>query len=270
MRLFKLFIALFLFGTAVSQAQDEQVRTYLQMIARGQEDDVKSKMLDLLAEYPDNPGVQMLHAVLIEDGYKAVNIYKRLVSKHPQSEWADDAYWRIIQFYAVKGEADKALRELQNFRREYPNSEYLMPATDIVNTAARYGSGGHTVINDRQEPAKGRPARQEEPVQMADSGERGMTNIPEEMDDVEPIEPAPANTGHYGLQVGIYSSKSSAEAEMKKFLNKRMRTEVTEKNIEGERMYAVVIGDYSSRESAEAAKVIVEQQCDCEPIIYQK
>jgi hypothetical protein len=36
-------------------------------------------------------------------------------------------------------------------------------------------------------------------------------------------------------------------------------------------MFAVVIGNYSSMEAAEAAKQIIQQQCgNCNPVIYQK
>jgi cell division protein FtsN len=74
----------------------------------------------------------------------------------------------------------------------------------------------------------------------------------------------------YGLQVGIYNERASAESEKEKFLAKRMRTTVAEKQVAGKLRYAVVIGHYSSIEAAEAAKIIVGQQCGCEPLIYEK
>jgi len=35
-------------------------------------------------------------------------------------------------------------------------------------------------------------------------------------------------------------------------------------------MYAVVIGDYPTREKAEAEKSVVQAKCGCNPIIFQK
>jgi hypothetical protein len=49
-----------------------------------------------------------------------------------------------------------------------------------------------------------------------------------------------------------------------------MRTEIIQREVDGGRAYAVVIGNYSSRSSAEAAKIIVGRQCECEPIIIEK
>ena len=84
------------------------------------------------------------------------------------------------------------------------------------------------------------------------------------------IEDNEGNTGYYGLQVGLFDDMKNANSEMKKFLRKRMRTEVKEKLVDDEKKYAVVIGNYSTLESANAAKIIVQQQCDCEPVVFEK
>jgi hypothetical protein len=49
-----------------------------------------------------------------------------------------------------------------------------------------------------------------------------------------------------------------------------MRTEVKQKSIDNTNKFAVVIGNYSSLESANAAKIIVQQQCDCDPVVFEK
>jgi cell division protein FtsN len=79
------------------------------------------------------------------------------------------------------------------------------------------------------------------------------------------------NSGEkWGLQVGIYSTKEAAENELKKFKQQRLLADILRKEVDGGTMYAVVIGDYSSRQSAEAGKTIVQQQCKCSPILYKK
>ena len=96
------------------------------------------------------------------------------------------------------------------------------------------------------------------------------SNIEVQKEVAEVAETVVTKTGYYGLQVGLFDNKKSAENEMKKFLRKRMRTEVKSKSIDGDNKFAVVIGNYSSLESAKAAKIIVQQQCDCEPIVFEK
>jgi cell division septation protein DedD len=285
-----LIIAVFLFGLADAPAQEDQVRESLKMVARGQLDAVKNKLPDLLAQYPNDPGVMLLHGVVIEDGWLALEKYRTVINKYPQSQWADDAYWRIVQFYAIAGDTAKAQRHLQEFRAEYPTSEFLAPATDVVRSATGLARKSnkrmvHTPTSaerksaaSAQSPSHTSPKKKAaeaatpepttEPVRR--SAARTETE-PQPVRRAESIEEAvPDNADAYGLQVGIYSTREAATLEMKKFLKQRMYTEVKEKEVDGKTMYAVVIGNYTSLESATAAKKIVKQQCGCNPIIFPK
>ena len=247
-----------LFAFPVLNAQEKVITEYLQLYSQGKMAEVRTALPDLLVEYPNDPGVKLLLAVVLEDAEKAVEIYKEIVQKYPESEWSDDAYWRLIQYYAVKGDVDKAEYELINFRKRYPTSEFLSASTDVVRTA-------RSIVN----------ARLKQVEQNLKNDEATMQTKTETKEKIAKEEPKPKEeftnkSTNYSLQVGIYSTKEAAEVEKEKFLKKRLRTSIEEKTINGVKKYAVVIGNYSSMESAEAAKKIIQQQCECEPIIYQK
>ena len=245
-------IGAFLLSFINLYSQDKVVGDYLQQYAQGKMNEVRSALPDLLVEYPNDPGVKLLLAVVLEDADKAVDIYKEIVQKYPDSQWADDAYWRLIQYYAVKNDVEKAEYELDNFRKRYPTSDFLTPATDVVRTAKSIAT------NKAKENAA--PTKVE-----------AITNAKVDVKPVEkPIEAKIQGPITYGLQVGLYSSMQAAETERERFLKQRLRTSIEEKIVEGEKKYAVVIGNYSSMESAEAAKVIIQQQCNCAPVIYKK
>ncbi len=283
----------FIFFSQAAVSQSELVSEYLKLVAKGNTTQVKTQLPDLLAEYPNDPGVMLLHGVVIEDAFRAVKIYERIAKNYPRSQWADDAYWRIVQFYAILGDIRRAEKELNDFRSKYPASEFIVPATDVVRSAisiarkqkSRLASDPEMEMTDYEEPAKPivpdiiipekqivnrnepkkKPAVETPPAVIE-------TNVPIPAKAAEP-KAYPVNTSNsktYGLQVGIFSNRDYADAEMRKFLKQRMRTEVKPKVINGENMYAVVIGNYSSKESAEAAKLIVQQQCDCNPIVFEK
>ncbi|MFN3305875.1 MAG: tetratricopeptide repeat protein, partial [Candidatus Kapaibacteriota bacterium] len=93
-----------------SYPQSEKIKDYLRMIDEGKVTEVKLALPDLLAEYPNDPGVQFLHASVLEDASKAIEIYEKIIRTYPKSEYADECYWRIIQFYALKGEIERAVR----------------------------------------------------------------------------------------------------------------------------------------------------------------
>lgn len=368
-----LVLLLCLFSYVSLQASGPDINSYLEMVANGKLTEVKSQLPDLMVEYPDDAGVKLLLAVVIDDAYKSLDIYKKIVANYPESEWADDAYWRIVQFYAVKGETNKAQYELNYFRTKYPQSPYIVPAAEVVRMAEGIFRKENSVLKASNENAIGRentPVQKKEPEFVAPpmqdlskqktDNKIGMViekekiepvqekkeenepkiqikNVVATNDDnlainttnhkvvrqrvkveVEDISPTPAdileqqkkkiseitsepteikseskqdiaevkpeptpiqknvtvepigNTGYYGLQVGLFDNVNNANAEMKKFLRKRMRTEVKEKSIDNNQKYAVVIGNYSTLESANAAKIIVQQQCDCDPVVFEK
>ncbi|MFN3196530.1 MAG: SPOR domain-containing protein [Chlorobiota bacterium] len=371
-----LILILWLSAFVVAQSKTPDIDSYLDMIAQGKIVEVKSHIPDLLVEYPNDPGVKLLLAVVIDDTHKSIDIFKKIVANHPESKWADDAYWRIIQYYALKGEINKAKYELNYFRTKYPQSEFVLAATEMIRIADGIASNKSTILesdnnttierkaapvirkdNDSQ-PNQMRDFSKEEPKKIGLVREREEPRVKEQPEvetntvvksqpvriqkinnkndnnlaisnnnhrvirqritidetedkthpsqivkeqekiisstkqNSEPVDIASAdleqakevtppkqeevaetvvtNTGYYGLQVGLFDNKKSANAEMKKFLRKRMRTEVKSKTIDGENKFAVVIGNYSSLESAKAAKIIVQQQCDCEPIVFEK
>lgn len=230
--------------TSSSLIPQPNINNYLKMVAAGKIDEVKMALPDLLASYPDDPGVKLLHGVVIDDAFKALDIYKDIVKNYPESQWAENAYWRIIQFYAVIGDTAQAQLYLERFRQSFPSSEYLAPSTDIVVSArkiAKLSTKSKQNVTEKSTPPRTASEQQTK----------------------EGVE-------YYGLQVAIYRSKEKANAEKENYLKQRLYTEVIEKIVDDEIMYAVVIGNYTSRQSAELAKPIVEQQCNCKPIILKK
>jgi predicted Zn-dependent protease len=130
-----LFLAILSLSQGYAYAQSEEVKSCLKMISDGKVDDVKRKLPDLLAEYPDDPGVMLVHASVLDDAYRANGLLEKLIKRYPDSQWTDNAYWRVIQFYAVAGDTTKAKQELEGYRQKYPSSPYLLAASDVVRTS---------------------------------------------------------------------------------------------------------------------------------------
>lgn len=302
-----LFLLLCLFYSAYSQKDD--VNKYLRYIAQGQTDEVRNALPELLAQYPNDPGVMLLQGAVLEDGMLAMEVYNRIVKDFPESEWADDAYWRIVQFYAVLGDTLNSRQKLDMFRSRYPLSPFLAPASDVVHSALMIArskklikptdiaANSHSTANapihkdkdnitkphqqamNTETPAtpvanniKTLPNANNNSTKVEDPKSKPLENTQTNISPTPEKEAKPAvdDKVFYGLQVGIYKDKSTAENQKKEFLARRLRTEVVDKQVNGVVMFAVVIGNYSSAESAESAKRIVKQQCGCDPIIYKK
>jgi cell division septation protein DedD len=260
----------------IGYSQDDQVRTCLKLVASGKVSEVKMQMADLLADYPDDPGVQLLHGIVLDDAYKAVDIYEKIIKKNPNSEWSDHAFWRLVQFYAIVGNVDRASEELANYRKAFPTSEFLITASDAVRYAKIAAKGDAKVTKSKKKET-------ESEVAVAPKKEAKETKK-KEVKEVKEVKETPKETKEtkevaeddsdakttWGLQVGVYSSEEVASQEKEKFQQMRLRTVVMNKKIDGAMMYAVVIGNYSTKDSAEQAKLIVQNQCGCSPIIIKK
>lgn len=251
---FLMFVMIILSGTNSVFSQSDKIKEYLKMVREGKITDVKLILPDLLAEFPNAPGVQFLHATVLEDANKAAEIYERIIRNYPQSEYADESYWRIIQYFALKGEIERAFRELDSYRKAFPNSAFLTAASDLIRTAIALAR-----VNIR---AKENEQSQDVTKEVASSGAKKITFGKSEQS---------SRKGTFGLQVGLYSTIESAKSEVERFRSLRLRADIFTKKIDsGTTMYAVVIGDYPTRERAEAEKPIVQEKCGCTPIIYAK
>ena len=96
-----LLLSIISFNNAYSQSINTKIASYLKLISEGRSDEVKNKLTDLTTNYPDEPGVLLLQGALQKNIEKALPIYQRILKKYPNSEWADDAAWRIIQYYSI-------------------------------------------------------------------------------------------------------------------------------------------------------------------------
>lgn len=275
---------------------DNLVRNRLQKIAMGEGDQVRQELPDLLADFPNDPGVTFLHASLVDDASRAVPLFEKIVREYPKSEWADDAQWRLVQIYAVLRDADRARAALQRFQTNYPNSEFLIHASGIVKMTVGLSEGdvvvadsgdpngtsfdrNPTAASNIEMPARAEPMQvepsastQTPPAQTPPPANNGVVTGGSESNGVVVSTPEtndPDGT-RYTLQVGLYSSAESAQAELGRFTRFRMRAEIIEKKLNGATKYAVTIGDYSSRESAERARATVKKYCMCTPFIVAR
>lgn len=261
---------IFIILSSLAFSQNKQVRDALRKIASGKMMEAKGILAELQEAGHEDPAIMYLQGVLSEDAYKAVSIYQKIVADYPQSEWSDDSYWRLVQFYAVKGDTARAVKELDVFRAKHPASEFLSPAMDLVNSALSYH---RTAAPSKRTipPIKPNPISAEKKEAIAKYNEKQKAEKANAKDASKtPDKAEETNFKSWGLQLGVFSTIESAKAEADKLKLQRLRNEIVEKEVNGKKMFAVIVGNYTSKESAEKNKSIVEKVCGCETIIYGK
>jgi hypothetical protein len=74
--------------------------------------------------FQNHPGVLYLQGVLTTDGTEAAKIYQTIIDNFPKSEWADDALFKLYQYYYSVGLYKTADQKMEQLKRDYPYSTY--------------------------------------------------------------------------------------------------------------------------------------------------
>jgi hypothetical protein len=56
---------------------------------------------------------------------EAVKLYNEIYQKYPKSEWADDAIYRVYQYYSITDNTKLAQEKLNLLKTKYPKSNLL-------------------------------------------------------------------------------------------------------------------------------------------------
>lgn len=274
---------------------DTLVRNRLRQIALGNAPAVREELPTLLAEHKGDPGVDYLYAILTPETQKSLPVFERIAHEHRDSPWADDAQWRVVQVHALHRDTARAREELQDFRRLYPNSEYLLFASEIVRvtvglpasfanrTTSATDTASPTVENPQPQPVSSPSNTQIASVEPTAAGHEIFPEQPQALTAVsnpkktvftkDTITSASAATQaeqHFTLQIGLFSSEHNAATEMQKLIKARVRADVMEKKLGGAVRYAVIVGDYTSRANAEKARPTVQKICQCLPFVVPR
>lgn len=220
-------------GTSVFAQEQPPVNQYVAMIESGQTDPVKSELPTLLAKYPNNPGVLYVKALLTPEGAEAVRIYQGIVDNYPKSEWADDALYKVHQFYQAIGLYRTAELKLNQLKKEYPTSKYLL-------------AGGE--IDTKNLPE-----------------ERETTSSTTENAQARPVV-----QGQFSLQVGAYTTTVNAEKQKLFFEDLGYPVEVINKVRDGRSLFTVNIGNFTTYDEAKAGSTEIKKKYNIDSFVVTR
>ena len=225
-------------SSMIAQSVDDEIKSSIEKLEKGQTEEVKQELPKLAAKYQNNPAVLYLQGRLASDGTEAVKFYQSIVDNFPKSEWADDALYRIYQYYYALGLYRTAELKMLQLKKEYPHSPY---------TAGK----SQTKLPKQDEVAINLPVKEPSsitPPQPAET-ERETTSSSTKPVDVKAVEVA----GQYTLQVGAFSTVTNAEKQKSFFEDLGYTVEITNKVRNGRSLYLVWAGNYKTAEEAKRA-----------------
>lgn len=190
---------------------EPDIQRRLEQIERGQEDAVKAELPTLMTNYQNHPGVLFLQAVLTTDGTEAAKIYQSIVDNFPKSEWADDALYKLYQYYYSIGLYKTADQKLDQLKREYPFSAYAA---------------------DEKPPAEKKVSPQEQPAVIKKPSTIGK------------------NAALFTVQVGAFSTLQNAEELKTRFEHEGYSSNIFTIVKNGKKLHKVWVGEFQTQDEA--------------------
>ena len=105
---------------------------YLSLINEGQISGVKEQLPELISKYPNNPDIMFLEGIMTADGNKSVEIYKKILTKFPNSRYASESAVKIGEYYYSLGLYSQAGKHLSKVPRVYPRYSNIQRVMDLM------------------------------------------------------------------------------------------------------------------------------------------
>ena len=224
--IYSVLIPVLLTLTAQGQNTGDQIRDALDKIEKGQTEEVRKMLPELVSKYQNDPAVLYIQGRCSSDGIEAVKFYQSVVDNFPASEWADDALYNIYQYYYALGLYRTADLKLQQLTKDYPASPFVTGKSE-----------------------QRLPSQEEKPVKLP---EKEIVAQDTQKVEKPAVIPAPvASKEPYTVQVGAYSTLMNAEKQKNIFDQLGYSVEITNKIRNGQNLYLVWIGSFSTTEAAQ-------------------
>ncbi|MFA6455805.1 MAG: SPOR domain-containing protein [Bacteroidota bacterium] len=206
-------------GILTAQLSDRDVRERLDLIHSGKLEQVRIEVATLIKQSPNDPAVRYLDAYVTGNGDQAVKKYQSIVDNFPQNEWADDALYKVYQYYYAVGLYKTAEAKMNQLNQQYPNSIF----------------------------AKNEAKPSEVGIQQPAVVSKPVT---EEKTETHPTAPATV-TGAFIVQVGVYSQETKAYEQAQNISTAVGRQAVVFSKQSGEKtVYAVGFDGFADERTA--------------------
>jgi cell division septation protein DedD len=265
-----LLLLLLLAGSIVSapaQNGSPDIHALVAQVNAGSADAVREQLPALLSEHPNDPGVLYLQALLTREGADAVRTYQSIVDNFPKDEWADDALFKVYQFYYALGLYRTADLKMTQLKTDYPASPLLTGESPAavplpVTVAPEVPKAGLPPPEDQLHPVEPKT----EP----------MVQDPAPVPVPIPA-PPPATTRadsvihvRFSLQVGAFTVHANAAAEKSRFEALGYDAEMLSKVRDTKSLFIVMIGNYATYDEAKTAAAEVKRKVGVSAMVVSR
>lgn len=127
--------------------QDLNIITYLKQIESGDKESVVKILPELKKNNQNSSSLIFLEAIVTEDALKAVTLFNEVVTKYPDSKYADASVYRLSSYYFATGEFQKGSNYSKMLKKNYPSSPYIKLSEERLPKQINTKDNKTTVVN---------------------------------------------------------------------------------------------------------------------------
>jgi len=102
------------------------------LVRAGKYDEARKLLPTIVKANPNDASTIYFQGLLEKNGDKSVKYFEKLLEKHPKSDFADDALMQIGEYRYARGLYVSAERTLLMIPRQYPESEHVKRAINLL------------------------------------------------------------------------------------------------------------------------------------------
>jgi len=280
----KAILILFLIFPMWLSAQD--LSAYYNLLESGERDSVLRAIPAIKAQFPDSPEALYLSGLVEIDGEKALLVYKDVLNKYPESQRADDAFLKVIEFIYTKGLYNKTIKYSRDMIRVYPNSEWIgacvhfllcsfnaMNRRDSVDFYSDYYARVYPGIQPdfvgySCAPRLTIATPQKSPVSALlpapkETNQQIVPSVP-----IAQIEKKPA--GKYALQFGAFSNESNAMALKSRLKSAGLQPFIQPLNLNNKSLLSVRAGSFATKDEAQKVGEKLKREKKIDYVVVEK
>ena len=198
------------------------------------------------------------------NGDSAVAYYEELLVRHPQSQYADDALFRLGQVKYAQGLYRTAKIRFQRLSIEYPRSS--------LHQRCRYWIAlCHAAVGENDSAAvQFRSVIEDFPTtELTQTAQENLRELQATLRSAAAPSTEESNV-RYAIQVGAFTTQNRALASKAYYESEGFRVDLRTKLAEGETMYLVWVGSYKTREEAREARERIKKRYGGDPFIVSE
>jgi len=239
------------------EAQDLE-KELISWIEKHSKEELKNKLDTIKKKHPNSAVLLFLEAYVEENGERAVELYKQLLAKYPDSKFTDNALLKLGQYYYAIGSYVAARQYLDNMVDQFPGSP-LLPEAKYLAARCLIATGYY--VSAEQELKEIMKQYSKSPFKNHAREELVSLDELAKQDDNPPrIHDAAANSdlpfesrsrnGKYTIQIGAFHDQNNASRQKELYAGRGYLTSIETKSVSNSILYLVWIGEFDTEEQA--------------------